>query len=67
MFGIVNRQRKEQNDTRLAATIDSDSPLLTAKPTYMFTPYVSVSLGFSFGGVSEKTNVANGVSTAPEQ
>lgn len=47
----------------IAKDIDAGSPLLIPTRKYSFTPYFSISLGFSFGGVSEKTDVSKTVTS----
>jgi hypothetical protein len=43
----------------------SDSSRLQPKQKYRFTfPYLSISLGFSFGGVSEKTDIKSAVTSS---
>jgi hypothetical protein len=41
--------------------IAADSPLLVARTQYGLQPYFSISLGFSFGGVSERPNITSAV------
>lgn len=60
--GVAMQQELQFPGLRFGDTYPSTSPLLKATPKYGLTfPYISISLGFSFGGVSEKTNVADAV------
>ncbi|MEO8380759.1 MAG: hypothetical protein ABI779_13935 [Acidobacteriota bacterium] len=43
-----------QADDSRSIVLPSDSPLLTPSPKYTIEPYISISLGFSFGGVSDR-------------
>jgi hypothetical protein len=61
-IGASMQQEKRYPSVELGRTYDSTSALLAGTNKYGVTfPYISLSLGFSFGGVSEKTNVADGV------
>lgn len=51
---------KDANGNRV---VPADSPLLTGHTQYHFEPYFSISLGFSFGGVSEGADVTRAVSS----
>jgi hypothetical protein len=62
-FGVALQQEDhfpyvKENDIRKL-----DDPALTVTRRYGFQPYVSLAFGFSFGGVSEKTDVAASVTT----
>lgn len=62
--GVAMQQESQFPNLQFGESYPSTSPLL--KPTLKYgltAPYVSISLGFSFGGVSEKTNVADSVAT----
>ncbi len=60
--GVAMQQENRFNLVEPGNTLSSDSPRLQPANKYGFNPYLSISLGFSFGGVSEGTNVAAGVS-----
>jgi hypothetical protein len=60
-FDLEVDNTKCDSATRPCALLPSDSALLTAQSKYVFEPYASISLGFSFGGVSEGTNVTSAV------
>jgi hypothetical protein len=62
-FGIALQQEDyfpfvKENDIRKL-----DDPMLTVTRKYGFQPYFSLAFGFSFGGVSEKSDVAASVTT----
>jgi hypothetical protein len=60
--GVALQQELQFPNLQFGETYPSTSPLLKATPKYGLTfPYISLSLGFSFGGVAERTNVADGV------
>jgi len=61
-IGVAMQQENRFNLVDPGETLPSDSPRLQASKKYGFNPYLSISLGFSFGGVSEGTNVAAAVS-----
>lgn len=64
-MGVAMQQEAGYSQIAVGETVVPDSPRLQATQKYGFTfPYVSISLGFSFGGVSERTNVASSVTTA---
>lgn len=64
-MGVAMQQEASFSQIGVGEIVVPDSPRLQATQKYGFTlPYVSISLGFSFGGVSEKTNVASSVTTA---
>jgi hypothetical protein len=60
--GVAMQQEQQFPGALFLEDYESTSPVLKPTNKYGFTfPYVSLSLGFSFGGVSEKTNVADSV------
>jgi hypothetical protein len=60
--GVAMQQEKQFPGLEFNHEYLSTSPLLQPTSKYGVTfPYISLSLGFSFGGVSEKTNVADSV------
>lgn len=64
-MGVAMQQEASFSQIGVGEIVVPDSPRLQATQKYGFTfPYVSISLGFSFGGVSERTNVASSVTTA---
>lgn len=65
--GVAMQQEASYSQIAVDEVVVPDSPRLQAQQKYGFTfPYVSISLGFSFGGVSERTNVSSSV-TAPSR
>ena len=63
--GVAMQQEANFSQIAVGETVPPDSPRLQPTQKYAFTfPYVSISLGFSFGGISERTNVASSVTTA---
>jgi hypothetical protein len=63
-IGIGAAMQQEQRFPHLANGAEIPSTDDRLKPVNKYGvsfPYISLSLGFSFGGVSEKTNVADGV------
>lgn len=73
-IGIAAVQSNRLNGLRLNGTaadcgteercviLPADSPLLTPQRKYAFEPYVSISLGFSFGGAPDRADVGRSVS-----
>jgi hypothetical protein len=60
--GVAMQQEQRYPNLGVNQQYDPTSDLLKGKAKYGLTfPYISISLGFSFGGVSEKTNVADSV------
>ena len=56
--GAAMQQEQQYPLMQVGDIVRSDSTLLQAKQRYGITfPYISISLGFSFGGVAEKTDV----------
>lgn len=63
-IGVAMQQEDQFPLLQFGGEYPSTSPLLKPTSKYGLTfPYISLSLGFSFGGVSEKTNVADSVSS----
>jgi hypothetical protein len=63
--GVAMQQEATFPQIAVGEIVVPDSTRLQAKQKYGFTfPYVSISLGFSFGGVSERTSVASSVTTS---
>lgn len=61
-LGVAMQQEQQFPGLHFGDTLPSTDPRLKAASKYGVTfPYLSLSLGFSFGGVSEKTNVADSV------
>jgi hypothetical protein len=60
--GVAMQQEQQFPGLEFGQQYPSTDPRLKAASKYGVTfPYLSLSLGFSFGGVSEKTNVADSV------
>jgi hypothetical protein len=60
--GVAMQQEQQFPNLQFGEEYPSTSPLLKPTLKYGITfPYISISLGFSFGGVSEKSNVADRV------
>jgi hypothetical protein len=61
-IGVAMQQEQRYPNLVVREKYDPTSDLLKGKAMYGLTfPYISISLGFSFGGVSEKTNVADSI------
>jgi hypothetical protein len=61
-IGVAMQQEQQFPGLHFGDELPSTDSRLKPVAKYGITfPYVSLSLGFSFGGVSEKTNVADGV------
>jgi hypothetical protein len=55
--GMAMQQEDRFNNTDVGVAYPTDSARLIASRKYGFNPYLSISLGFSFGGVSESADV----------
>ncbi|MGZ5441496.1 MAG: hypothetical protein ACXW5U_07410 [Thermoanaerobaculia bacterium] len=62
--GLAMQQEDRFPNVKAGEKFPADASRLVASRKYGFNPYLSIALGFSFGGVSEKTDVKAGVASS---